>query len=120
MAKRKARRARKIILAVTAVILVAALGLGIWYFTLGKPKDPVKVYSFNYLGMTEYWGDNQESYGPVTTDRIQTVYISETQTVTQVHVEQGAQVKKGLSVTGSQAANSVGSVRKWLAANGLM
>lgn len=95
MAKRKARKARLISLTVTAVILVAALGAGIWYFTLGKPKDPVKVYSFNYLGMTEYWGDNQESYGPVTTDRIQTVYISETQTVTQVHVEQGAQVKKG-------------------------
>ena len=95
MAKRKARKAKKIILAVTAVVLVAALGLGIWYFTLGKPKDPVKVFSFNYLGMTEYWGDNQESYGPVTTDRIQTVYISDTQTVTEVHVEPGAQVKKG-------------------------
>ena len=32
----------------------------------------------------------------------------------------GATVKKGLSITGSQAANSAGSVRKWLAANGLM
>ena len=29
-----------------------------------------------------------------------------------------ALVKKGLSITGSQAANSAGSVRKWLAANG--
>lgn len=32
----------------------------------------------------------------------------------------GALVKKGLSITGSQAANSKGSVHKWLAANGLM
>ena len=32
----------------------------------------------------------------------------------------GAAVKKGLSITGSQAANSKGSVRKWLAANGLI
>ena len=31
----------------------------------------------------------------------------------------GAAVKKGLSITGSQAANSAGSVRKWLSANGL-
>ena len=31
----------------------------------------------------------------------------------------GAEVKKGLSITGSQAANSAGSVRKWLSANGL-
>jgi flavodoxin len=32
----------------------------------------------------------------------------------------GALVKKGLSITGSQAANSKGSVHKWLVANGLM
>ena len=95
MAKRKARKARKIILAVTAAVLVAAMGVGTWWFTAGKPKEPVKVFSFNYLGMTEYWGDNQESYGPVITDRIQTVFISDTQTVTQVHVEPGMEVKKG-------------------------
>ena len=32
----------------------------------------------------------------------------------------GAEVKKGLSITGSQAANSKGSVQKWLSTNGLM
>ena len=32
----------------------------------------------------------------------------------------GAEVKKGLSITGSQAANSKSSVQKWLSANGLM
>ena len=95
MAKRKARRGRKIFLAIVAVVLVAAIGAGIWYFTLGKPKEPVKVYSFNYLGMTEYWGDNQESYGPVTTDRIQTVFVSDTQTITEIFAEMGAEVKKG-------------------------
>lgn len=31
----------------------------------------------------------------------------------------GADVKKGLSITGSQAADSKGSVQRWLAANGL-
>ena len=45
--------------------------------------------------MTEYWGDSQESYGPVTTDRIQTVFLSDTQTVTEVLVSQGDMVKKG-------------------------
>ena len=95
MARRKARKTKKIILTVTAVVLVAAVGAAVWWFTVGKPKEPVKVYSFNYLGMTEYWGDNQESYGPVSTDRIQTVYVTDTQTVTQVHVEPGMEVKKG-------------------------
>lgn len=32
----------------------------------------------------------------------------------------GADVKKGLSITGSQAANSTDVVKKWLAANGLI
>ena len=32
----------------------------------------------------------------------------------------GADVKKGLSITGSQAANSKSDVQKWLAANGLI
>ena len=32
----------------------------------------------------------------------------------------GAVLKKGLSITGSQAANSEGAVKKWLAANGLI
>ena len=33
---------------------------------------------------------------------------------------QGADVKSGLSVKGSSAANSAGAVKKWLTANGLM
>ena len=45
--------------------------------------------------MTEYWGDSQESYGPVTTDKVQTVFLSETQTVIDVMVQQGDTVKKG-------------------------
>ena len=32
----------------------------------------------------------------------------------------GAEVKKGLSITGSQAANARGAVQKWLSVNGLM
>lgn len=95
MARRKARKARKILLILMAVLLLAAAGAAAWWFTVGKPKEPVKVFSFNYLGMTEYWGDDRESYGPVSTDRIQTVYISDTQTVTQIHVEPGTEVKKG-------------------------
>ena len=47
--------------------------------------EPVKVFAFQNMGMTEYWGDNQESYGPVTTDRIQTVFVSDTQTITLKH-----------------------------------
>ena len=57
--------------------------------------DPVNVYPFEYIGMTEYWGDNQESYGPVSSDNVQSVFLSETQTVTKVFVKEGDNVKKG-------------------------
>ena len=45
--------------------------------------------------MTEYWGDSRESYGPVTSDNIQTVFLSDTQEVTEILVKQGDTVKKG-------------------------
>ena len=89
--KRKSKL--KIIIPVCALLIAA--GLAGWYFTANSPVEPVNVYPFYYLGMTEYWGDSQESYGPVTTDKIQTVYLSDTQTVTEILVSAGDEVKKG-------------------------
>ena len=86
---------KKILIAAVALVLVAAIGVGIWAVAANQNSDPVFVYPFNYLGMTEYWGDSQESYGPVSTDRIQTVYLSDTQTVTEIMVSLGDTVKKG-------------------------
>ena len=86
---------KKILISVISIVLVLSLGLGIWYAVVQNSAEPVGVYPFQYLGMTEYWGDNQESYGPVTTDKIQTVYLSETQTVTEILVSEGDEVKKG-------------------------
>ena len=86
---------RKLILIPAIILLVAALGLGGWYLLSHRNTEPINAYPFQYLGMTEYWGDSQESYGPVTTDKIQTIYLSETQTVTEVLVSEGDTVKKG-------------------------
>ena len=86
---------KKWIISGTAVVLAAAIGCGIWYQAGHSSSEPVYVYPFDYIGMTEYWGDTQESYGPVTTDKIQTVYLSDTQTVTEILVEAGDTVKKG-------------------------
>lgn len=85
---------KKIIISLVALVLVAAIGAGTWLAVAAKP-EPVNVYPFAYIGMTEYWGDSRESYGPVTTDKIQTVYVSTTQTVTEILVEPGDTVKKG-------------------------
>ena len=87
-------RKKKILIPAAAVLLTGALGAGIWFGTQGS-GEPVSVYPFMYIGMTEFWGDNQESYGPVTTDKIQTEFLSDTQTVTEVAVKEGDTVKKG-------------------------
>jgi len=58
-------------------------------------RKPVNVYSARDFTMTNYWGDSSETYGSVTTDRIQKVYSSDTQTVTEIYVGEGDQVKKG-------------------------
>lgn len=91
----KKQNKKKIIITVTAVVLVVAIGLGVWFGVSRGRSEPVKVFAFNYIGMTEYWGDSQESYGPVSTDKIQTVFLSSTQTVTEMKVAQGDEVKKG-------------------------
>ena len=86
---------KKVLIAVIALVLAAAIGGGVWAVAANRNSDPVFVYEFMHLGMTEYWGDSQESYGPVSTDRIQTVYLTDTQTVTEILVSQGDAVKKG-------------------------
>ena len=86
---------KKVLIAALSLVLVVALGVGIWAVSANSGSDPVFVYEFMNLGMTEYWGDSQESYGPVTTDRIQTVYLTDTQTVTEILVSQGDTVQKG-------------------------
>lgn len=88
------KKRKKLLLSVTAVLSAAALVAGIWLGTRGG-GEPVNVYPFSYIGMTEFWGDAQESYGPVTTDKIQTEFLSDTQTVTEVKVKDGDSVKKG-------------------------
>lgn len=86
---------KKLLIILAVVIAVAAVGGGVWYHFGHNSSEPVYVYPFDYIGMTEYWGDSQESYGPVTTDKIQTIFLTDTQTVTEILVAQGDTVKKG-------------------------
>jgi len=92
--KRKSK-GKKILISLVCLVLVAAIGVGIWLYPGKTTAEPVPVFPFNYVGMTEYWGDSQESYGFVQTDGVQTVYLSTTQTVTEVLVQLGQEVKKG-------------------------
>lgn len=88
------KKKKRLLWILGGTLAVASLGIGIW-FVSRSGGDPVNVYPFRHLGMTEYWGDSRESYGPVTTDKIQTVFLSDTQSVTEILVKPGDPVKKG-------------------------
>ena len=85
---------KKFLLIGVSLALVAAIVAGI-VFMGSRNRETVGVYPFYMVGMDGYWGDSQESYGPVSTDKIQTVYLSDTQSVTEFLVAQGDTVKKG-------------------------
>ena len=91
----KSKTKKIVVIVVVVAVLLSAAGGGAWYYFGHRNAEPVYVYPFTYVGMTEYWGDSQESYGPVSTDKIQTIYLSDTQTVTEILVQQGQMVKKG-------------------------
>lgn len=84
----------KILIAAVAAAVLIAGGFA-WYYVGHNSSDPVYVYSIDMVGMTNYWGDSRETYGPVSTDRVQTVFLTETQTVTEILVSEGDEVKKG-------------------------
>ena len=92
---RKQSKTKKIVISVIAIVLVLAMGCGVWYYYGHRNTDPVYVYNFYDIGQVGYWGDSKESYGPVSTDKIQTVFLSGTQTVTEVFVNEGDTVSKG-------------------------
>ena len=86
-------KGKKIVVIVLVVAILLGAGGGAWYWFGHRNTEPVYVFPFEYVGMTEYWGDSQESNGPVSTDKIQTVYLSDTQSVTEILVAEGDTVK---------------------------
>lgn len=86
---------KKLVIVIASLATAAAIVAGVFLWAGNANSDPVKVYPFQYMGMTEYWGDSEESYGFVQTDGLQAVYLSTTQTVTEILVQEGDEVKKG-------------------------
>lgn len=89
------RKLKRFVIIVLVLALIAGSTYGGLYYFRNRGGAPVMVYPFGMVGMTEFWGDNRESYGPVSTDRIQTVFLSDTQSVTDILVEEGQEVSKG-------------------------
>jgi len=87
----------KTILWILLAVAVAAGGIGGWVWYTQQNQEPVFVFGFDQgiPGMSDYYDYSGESSGMVTTDRVQNVFLSGTQTVTEILVTEGQQVKKG-------------------------
>lgn len=80
-----------ILLAVVILLGAGGGGLLIWKNNSGE----VNVYPVDYFTTSADWATSSQTDGIVSTDRIQSVYISSTQVVTAIHVEEGQSVKEG-------------------------
>lgn len=90
------RKKKNIWVPIISVLLVLAIAGGIAAYFLLKPSAPVNVYNIEecYL-YSWYWESGNTSEGIVSADKLQTVYISATQEVTEVNVQVGQQVHVG-------------------------
>ncbi|MEE0467844.1 MAG: biotin/lipoyl-binding protein [Blautia sp.] len=86
------KKTAKIAAVSTAGVLL--LGGGIW-FAAGKLKKPeIKVYSMEELSQ-QMWGETNSLEGAVSSNVSQEVRLMDKQLVSQVHVQEGQEVKAG-------------------------
>jgi len=82
---------------IVAVVVLAVLVGGAWgamTFVRASRRTSVNVYSVDYF-TTTWWGDQTESNGMVRSDKIQKLFLSDSQTVNEVFVSEGDSVSKG-------------------------
>ena len=87
------KKIKAILISAICVFVAVAILVGVlWY--LGRNADPVEVYPVSQLNYG-YSGGESESSGYVTADQLQKIYISDTQTITEILVGEGQIVQKG-------------------------
>ena len=106
------KKLKKII--ITAAIVLAACGAVWGGLTIARnaQRGDVNVYSVSDFAMTNYWGDTSSTSGMVTTDKLQKIYVSSTQTVSKVYVTEGQTVKKGAKLLSYDSSLSQAEVER--------
>lgn len=92
---RMSKKLKRAIIAAACVVGVCGAVWGGLTIARNAQRGDVNVYAVNECAMTDYWGDNSNTSGMVTTDKLQKIYVSQSQTVTKVWVKEGDEVKKG-------------------------
>lgn len=95
---RMSKKLKKAIIAAACVVGVCGAVWGGLTIARNAQRGDVNVYAVNECAMTDYWGDTSNTSGMVTTDKLQKIYISQSQTVKKVWVKEGDSVKKGTAL----------------------
>ena len=86
---------KKFFITLVILLCVAAAAVGGYYLLKHFTGKEVNVYPVEDLSMNYAWATEAQTDGRVTTDRIQSVYISETQQITEIYVEEGQAIAIG-------------------------
>ena len=89
------KTAKKVILGITVPAAIAGAIVGGLLIYRNVSAKPVPVYPLEQLVMTDYGSDVAATSGTVSSEGIQKVFTSGTQTVSSVDVKEGQEVKKG-------------------------
>ena len=80
-------------------VLIAAVAVGIVWGGMmllrNAKRQAINVYAVTDFSTYDYGGGSAESSGMVTTDKLQKVYVSDSQTVKVIYVTEGQSVRKG-------------------------
>ena len=92
------KKLKKTLIVIACVIAGCGTVWGGLTIARNAQRGDVNVYAVNDFAMTNYWGDTSNTSGMVTTDKLQKIYISQSQTVKKVWVKEGDTVKKGTAL----------------------
>lgn len=97
-----------------AVIAAAVCGAVWGGLTIARnsQRSDVNVYAVSDFAMTNYWGDSSNTSGTVTTDKLQKIYATSTQTISKVYVTEGQEVKKGAKLLSYDSTLSQSDVER--------
>lgn len=86
---------KSILIVAGSLILLGGAIYGVLRLVKSRSASEVNVYRAEEVCTTYSGADQAETEGQVTTDRIQSVYVTNTQQVTEIYVEEGQSVKTG-------------------------
>ena len=101
-----------IAIAIGVVVTLGVIGGAIWGYKVYQANNrEVYVQPVAYINWG-FWGDTETSYGMVTNDSSQEIYISDARTIKEIFVKQGDEIKVGDPLIAYDTAETSRSIER--------